>query len=145
MVQGRDAQMVRTAVEMEPGQTFAVGGIIQVAKGAQTSKTPWLGDIPFIGAALSNVSHNESEIELLITVTPYLVDAMDCRQAPCQLPGLETRSPDDFELFLELILEAPRGQREVFPHKKYKPAWMNDPSADKIPCGGGAACGGLGE
>jgi hypothetical protein len=27
------------------------------------------------------------------------------------LPGQETRSPDDFELFLERILEAPRGQR----------------------------------
>src|SRR5437763_560492 len=70
---------------------------------------------------------------------------MDCRQAPCQLPGMETRSPDDFELFLELILEAPRGQREVFPNKQYRPAWMNDPSADKFPCGGaGGQCSGSG-
>jgi pilus assembly protein CpaC len=69
-------------------------------------------------------------------VTPYLVDPMDCKQAPCKLPGMETRTPDDFELFLELILEAPRGQRDVFPNKKYKPAWMNDSTADKFPCGG---------
>ena len=58
---------------------------------------------------------------MVVLVTPYLVDPMDCRQAPCKLPGFETRTPDDFELFLELILEAPRGQREVFPNKKYRP------------------------
>jgi len=143
IVQGRDAQMVRTAVEMEPGQTFAVGGMIQVQKGAVTNKTPLLGDLPFLGTAFSTTSHNEAETELLIMVTPYLVDAMDCRQAPCQVPSTETRSPDDFELFLELILEAPRGQREIFPHKKYRPAWMNDASANQLPCGGGTGnnCG----
>ncbi len=42
-------------------------------------------------------------------MTPHLVDAMSCDQAPKTLPGEETRSPDDFELFLEGILEAPRG------------------------------------
>ncbi|HTK78482.1 MAG TPA: hypothetical protein VL371_24695 [Gemmataceae bacterium] len=141
IVQGRDAQMVRTAVEMEPGQTLAIGGMIQVQKGAQTNKTPVLGDLPFVGPAFSSVSHNEVETELLIMVTPYLVDAMDCRQAPCMVPGSETRSPDDFELFLELILEAPRGQREVFPNKKYRPAWKNDSTAGSIPCGGGIGNG----
>jgi pilus assembly protein CpaC len=141
VVQGRDAQMVRTAVEMEPGQTFAVGGMIQVQKGAVINKTPLLGDLPFLGTAFSTTSFNEAETELLFTVTPYLVDAMDCRQAPCQVPGQETRSPDDFELFLELILEAPRGQREIFPNKRYKPAWKNDSTANQFPCGGGIGSG----
>jgi pilus assembly protein CpaC len=143
IVAGRDEQRVRTAVLMEPGQTFAVGGLIQTQTNAATNKTPVLGDLPFIGTAFSTISHQDTETELVILVTPYLVDAMDCRQAPCKLPGLETRTPDDFELFLELILEAPRGQREVFPDKKYKAAWLNDPSAARFPCGGGAngTCG----
>ena len=55
---------------------------------------------------------------------------------------METRTPDDFELFLELILEAPRGQREVFPDNKYKAAWTNDPSASQFPCGGGNCANG---
>src|SRR6185295_19215883 len=95
----------------------------------------------FIGGLFSNIAYSEQEREVVVLVTPYLVDPMDCRQAPCKLPGLETRKPDDFELFLELILEAPRGQREVFPDKKYKAAWQNDPSANAFPCGGGAAYG----
>jgi len=38
-------------------------------------------------------------------------------------------------------MEAPRGQRDVFQGKKYVPAWKNDPTADKIPCGGERGCG----
>jgi pilus assembly protein CpaC len=135
-VPGRDEQRVRTSVMMEPGQTFAIGGLIQSEIGGNTLKTPILGDIPFLAPFFSNIAYAEQEREIVVLITPYLVDPMDCRQAPCKLPGLETRSPDDFELFLELILEAPRGQREVFPNKKYRPAWMNDPTADKFPCGG---------
>ena len=130
---------------MEPGQTFAIGGLIQTQTSGQTNKVPVLGDLPFIGTVFSTTTFTDTEQELVVLVTPYLVDAMDCRQAPCKLPGMETRSPDDFELFLELILEAPRGQREVFPNKHYQPAWMNGPSADKFPCGGaGGQCSGSG-
>ena len=49
----------------------------------------------------------------MILVTPRLVHPMDCNQVPKRLPGRETRSPDDYELFLEGILrKAPRGQEE---------------------------------
>jgi pilus assembly protein CpaC len=48
---------------------------------------------------------------------------------------METRSPDDFELFLEGILEAPRGQREVCPDGIYKAAYKNGPTASVFPCG----------
>jgi pilus assembly protein CpaC len=133
---GFTVQSVRTRVTMEAGQTFAIGGLVQNLVQADTNKVPWLGDLPFVGAAFSSVAYRESEQEVVVLVTPYLVDPMDCKQAPCKLPGMETRKPDDFELYLETILEAPRGQRDVFPGKKYKPAWKNDPLADKIPCGG---------
>jgi pilus assembly protein CpaC len=136
IVQGRNEQRTRTSIVMEPGQTFAIAGLIQTEVNAATNKTPVLGELPFIGPAFSTVTYREDETELVILATPYLVDPEDCRQAPCKLPGFETRTPDDFELFLELILEAPRGQREVFPNKKYKAAWLNDPSAAGYPCGG---------
>src|SRR2546423_12540018 len=61
---------------------------------------------------------------------------MDCAQLPNALPGMETRSPDDFELFLEGVLEAPRGPREVFPGNRYVPAWKNGPTANLFPCAG---------
>src|SRR5207249_392031 len=109
----------------------------------------FLGDLPFIGAAFSSKEFNEVETELIVLVTPHLVDAMACDQAPKMLPGLETRSPDDFELFLEGILEAPRGPRDVCQNGRYVPAFKNGPTTALFPCGaeragnpaGGVGCG----
>jgi pilus assembly protein CpaC len=133
-VPGRSTQRVHTTVMLEPGQTFVLGGLVERRVTASTVKVPVLGDLPFLGAAFSAKSFDETETELLITVTPYLVDGQSCDQAPKVFPGQETRSPDDFELFLEGILEAPRGPRQVFPDGHYKPAFMNGPSASTYPC-----------
>ena len=133
-VPGVDEQSVRTALELEPGQTMAIGGLIFTQTQSTASRVPVLGDLPFIGAAFSTVFHQDDEQELLILVTPHLVDGEDCRQAPKALPGRETRKPDDYELFLEGILEAPRGQRQVFENGKYKAAYKSDPSYNQYPC-----------
>ncbi len=152
VVPGRSTQRVRTTVEMESGQTFVIGGLIQHTVTGSTLKTPILGDLPFIGAFWNSKVYNEVETELLVLVTPYLIDAMDCAQYPKCLPGQETRSPDDFELFLEGILEAPRGARDVCPGGHYQPAFKNGPTAGMFPCagngghngGGCVGCGGHG-
>jgi pilus assembly protein CpaC len=135
-VAARTTQSVRTAVELEPGQTLMIGGLIQKTNQANTRKVPCLGDLPFFGVFFRNINYSEVEEELVILVTPHLVDAMSCDQLPKLLPGQETRTPDDFELFLEGILEAPRGQRQPFVGCKYQPAWQVSPTADKYPCGG---------
>ncbi len=93
-----------------------------------------LGDLPYVGTLFSRVQYTQEEQEMVILVTPHLVDGMDCRQAPKRLPGRETRAPDDYELFLEGILEAPRGQRQVFENGRYKAAYKNDPSYQRFPC-----------
>jgi pilus assembly protein CpaC len=131
---GFDEESVRTAVEMEPGQTFAIGGLMQTTVTASSSKLPILGDLPYIGGAFSVVLHSEEEDELIILITPHLIDAQDCVQTSKRLPGRETRSPDDYELFLESLLEAPRGQRQVFENGVYKAAWRNDQTAKQYPC-----------
>jgi pilus assembly protein CpaC len=145
IVPGRVTQRVHTTVELEDGQTFAIGGLIQRTAVGTDDKVPVLGYLPFVGALFSTKGYNESETELVVLVTPRLVDAMDCKQIPKLLPGQETRSPDDFELYLEGILEAPRGPREVFPHCRYLPAYKNGPTAGIFPCGGnGNGNGGCG-
>jgi pilus assembly protein CpaC len=141
VVPGRVTQRVNTTVELEDGQTFVIGGLIEHRVTGATEKTPILGDLPFLGAAFSTKSYQEEEQEVVILVTPHLVDAEDCSQVATILPGQETRTPDDFELFLEGILEAPRGPRDVFPGKHYVPAFKNGPTNDLFPCAGKAGCG----
>lgn len=137
VVPGFDTQRVRAVVEIEPGQTLAIGGLIENETNASTRKTPILGDLPVIGAAFSVKEYRDIETELLVLVTPHLVDPMSCDQLPKLLPTMESRKPDDFELFLEGILEAPRGPRQVCPDGHYLPAFKNDPTAAKYPCAGG--------
>jgi pilus assembly protein CpaC len=136
-VPGRATQRVQTSVMLEDGQTFIIGGLIENTISASISKYPVLGDLPFIGPFFSSKSYNEEEDETMFMVTPHLVDPLDCAQAPKYVVGQETRTPDDFELFLEQILEAPRGLREVCHDRTYVPAWENSPTAKQFPCGGG--------
>ena len=135
-VPGRITQRVHTTVEMETGQTFVIGGLIQKVSTTTATKIPVLGQIPFLGTFFSTKTATESETELVIMVTPHLVDAQSACQVSKVLPGQESRTPDNFELFLEGILEAPRGPRKVFQGNRYVPAHLNGPTANLFPCGG---------
>jgi hypothetical protein len=53
------------------------------------------------------VQQQENEIELLITVTPQLVEALDpCEVPPCG-PGMMTQAPNDCELYGRAYIEVP--------------------------------------
>jgi len=140
-VPGRVTNRSHVTVEMESGQTIVIGGLIQHDVSGQTNKVPIIGDLPFVGEFFNSKSFTEQEQEVVILVTPHLIDAQDCDQVTKCLPGQETRSPDDFELFLESILEAPRGPRQVFQHGHYVPAFKNGPTSDMIPCAPGCFSG----
>jgi pilus assembly protein CpaC len=136
-----EEQKMTTSVIVEPGQTIAIGGLIQTSQQGTVTKIPHLGDLPYLGVLFSYATQTEQEIELIILLTPRLVDPADCSQMPKALPGSETRKPDDFEFYLETILEAPRGQRQIWNGWEYVPAWKSGASANTYPCVGGAAGG----
>jgi pilus assembly protein CpaC len=139
-----EEQRMTTSVIVEPGQTIAIGGLIQTTQQGTVTKIPHLGDIPYLGFLFSYATQTEEEIELVILLTPRLVDPADCTQLPKGLPGSETRKPDDFEFYMETILEAPRGQRPIWNGHEYVPAWKSAPSADLYPCPNGCPAGGPG-
>src|SRR5439155_2054607 len=47
-------------------------------------------------------------------------------QRPRVLPGQAARNPSDLELYIEGIVEAPRGPRDLSPNKTYVPAFKLD-------------------
>jgi pilus assembly protein CpaC len=124
------------AVQMEDGQTLAIGGLISHTVNASMRRVPILGDLPFVGVMFNTKNYDEREEEMIILVTPRLVDPMACCQLPKYLPGQETRSPDDFEFFLEGLLEAPRGPRHLGhgTGERYKHAYLNGETAGMYPC-----------
>jgi pilus assembly protein CpaC len=144
IVPGRVTNRVNTTIEMESGQTFVIGGLIQHQVGANDNKVPVLGDLPYFGTLFRSIQYTDQEQEVVILVTPWLVDPESCDQRPKILPGEETRKPDDFELFLEGILEAPRGPRQVCQHCRYVAPYKNSPSVYQFPCAGPTALTGPG-
>ena len=108
-VPGLRVREVNTGVEMRAGQTLALAGLIQNRVEAQSRAIPWIGELPWIGAAFRSVREVNNEIELLILVTPYLIDPMDPEEVPHGGPGLATCSPSDCDLYLRGHLEVPCG------------------------------------
>ena len=72
------------AGEMRAGQTLALAGLIQTRIESQKRGWPVLMDIPWAGAAFRRVEEAQNEIELVVTVRPELVAAMDPHEVPAR-------------------------------------------------------------
>ncbi|MGE0608000.1 MAG: pilus assembly protein N-terminal domain-containing protein [Pirellulales bacterium] len=107
-IPGLRTRQIDTGCELRAGQTLALAGLVQSRTESQTRGIPWLMDIPVVKLAFSRIHEQTNEIELLILVTPHLVDAMDCHEVPQCGPGTMTDSPSDCEMFLHNYIEVPR-------------------------------------
>ena len=70
-----------TSVELGSGESFALAGLLQHDSDQEISKVPLLGDIPIIGALFRSEKFQRNETELVIIVTPYLVNPVATRLA----------------------------------------------------------------
>lgn len=98
VVPGLVQRKVETVVELGPGQTFAIGGLLSETARATSTKVPGLGDLPVLGALFSSVEYQRSETELVVLVTPELVSPLAPNQVT-HVPGADHVPPDDWELF----------------------------------------------
>ncbi|NOY42013.1 MAG: histidine kinase [Planctomycetes bacterium] len=98
---------VDTGVELKAGQTLALAGLVQTRVDALERSVPYLGNLPYIGAAFRSVKEQVNEIELLILVTPEFVDGMEPHQVPTCGPGMESISPTNKQLYFGGHLEVP--------------------------------------
>ncbi|MFC3680540.1 type IV pilus secretin PilQ [Bacterioplanoides pacificum] len=64
---------VETQVLVDNGETVVLGGIFRSETVTTINKTPFLGDLPLIGALFRNTSHSDTKSELLVFITPRLV------------------------------------------------------------------------
>jgi pilus assembly protein CpaC len=86
-----------TTVELASGQSFAIGGLLQNNMNDTVNKIPGLGDLPILGPLFRSTQFQRNETELVIIVTPYLVQPSDQRIAT-PLDGF--RPPHDEDLYL---------------------------------------------
>ncbi len=69
-----DTQRVQTQVLVANGETAVLGGIYQQTERNDVDKVPFLGDLPFIGNAFKRRIRQNDKTELLIFITPKVMD-----------------------------------------------------------------------
>jgi pilus assembly protein CpaC len=80
LVPALTSRKATTEVELRNGQSFAIAGLIDNRTTEVASKIPGLSNIPLIGNLFKSRAINKSNTELLVMVTPRLVEPQN--QAP---------------------------------------------------------------
>lgn len=84
------SRRAETEVRLSAGESLALGGLLSSEDAHLVNKLPLLGDIPILGELFKSHQFRQGKSELLIIVTPRMIQAS--RQ---QTPGLERHS-DEF-------------------------------------------------
>lgn len=98
-VPGILTRRAETTIQLGSGQTFAIAGLLKNTIRSEIAALPGLGDIPILGALFRSNSFQRGDTELVILVTPYLVEPVS---------GKELTSPTDginYATFLEQVFE----------------------------------------
>ena len=90
-----------TSVSLADGESFVISGLISTNNRSTINKFPGLGDIPILGAFFRDSNISREEKELLMIVTPHLVQPLAADAQLPSLPGEKLRSydPNWYRLF----------------------------------------------
>ncbi|MCR4538949.1 type II and III secretion system protein family protein [Pseudomonas sp. 18.1.10] len=90
-----------TSVSLADGESFVISGLISTNNRSTIDKFPGLGDIPILGAFFRDSNISREEKELLMIVTPHLVQPLAANAQLPSLPGENLRSydPNWYRLF----------------------------------------------
>ena len=90
-----------TSVSLADGESFVISGLISTNNRSTIAKFPGLGDIPILGAFFRDSNISREEKELLMIVTPHLVQPLAANAQLPSLPGENLRSydPNWYRLF----------------------------------------------
>ncbi|MCR8717389.1 type II and III secretion system protein family protein [Pseudomonas syringae] len=83
-----------TSIALADGESFVVSGLISSSNVGAVDKFPGLGDIPILGAFFRSSQIQRNERELLMIVTPHLVQPLAVNAQLPSLPGEGLRNYD---------------------------------------------------
>ncbi len=98
-----------STVELRPGQHLAIAGLLDNVLSDNVNKIPFLGDLPVLGALFRSKSGDQARTELLVLVTPHLVEASDVA------PGLPTGEPATWRWDRNMKVDT---TREILPARR---------------------------
>tara|TARA_B100001123_G_scaffold227300_3_gene255802 strand:+ start:2826 stop:4244 length:1419 start_codon:yes stop_codon:yes gene_type:complete len=107
-----DVRRASTTVELAPGESFMIAGLLQDTIDSTISGVPGVSEVPILGALFRSTNFEREETELVLAVTPYLVDPL--KSADVRLPTDDFRPASYMESFLYGALGTIRnGERRI--------------------------------
>ena len=101
---------LESMVQLRDGQTLALAGLLSDNLTEVVRKVPLLGSIPVLGALFRSTDYQSKKTDLLIAVTPHLVQPV--KEGQISFPGEFLKPPNRFELYLEGRLEGRRNAED---------------------------------
>ena len=96
-IPGLTVRRAETTVELRPGQSFMIAGLLSESFRDQVRQVPVLGDIPILGALVRSTQYQTGQTELVMIVTPYIVQPTTLEHLAT--PGFYPPSEKDLFLF----------------------------------------------
>jgi pilus assembly protein CpaC len=97
-IPGVTVRRTETTVELGSGQSFMIAGLLSNNSQNTIQKLPGAGDLPILGSLFRSTSYRKGETELVIVVTPYLVNPVDGNQIALPTDGFS--APNDLQRIL---------------------------------------------
>jgi pilus assembly protein CpaC len=109
-----------TEIELNDGQSFGIAGLLDQRVTAIMNKMPGIGDLPILGQLFRSKSNTLSRSELVVLVTPHIVDPANTGKQMTATP----KSPIPY-------LQSPKYDRDLPGHKELeKPAQETTPKQE---------------
>ncbi len=83
-----------TVVRVRPGETLAIGGLIQESSSVSVRKVPLLGDLPGLGSLFRSKDRSTQKTEVVILITPLLTDHSSSSQETSSSSSSSMRSSE---------------------------------------------------
>lgn len=101
LVPGLSVRRTDTSISLADGESFIISGLVSNNTRSSVDKLPGLGNLPILGAFFRQSALVRDETELLMIVTPHLVQPLAANARLPQLPGeaLRTYDPSWGQLF----------------------------------------------
>lgn len=77
-----------TEIELRNGQSFGIAGLLDRRATVELSKMPGIGDIPILGQLFRSKSYSRTDTELMVLVTPTIIDPLSEKIVTPQLPSM---------------------------------------------------------
>ncbi|SMC30870.1 type II and III secretion system protein family protein [Polynucleobacter kasalickyi] len=111
-----NTRQASTTVQLNDGQSFAIGGLIKNNVVEVISAFPWLANVPILGALFRSSSFQNDRTELLIIVTPRIVKPLNNKP---ELPTDKFIQPSQNEFLFNGKLEGdPPPTKEIIREEK---------------------------